>query len=121
MDPIKYLFEKPGLSGRTARWQLLLAEFDITYVTQKSIKGRALADHLAAHPLPDYQPRKTEFPDEHILMMEPEEEQPRRLVMFFDGAMNQAGNGLGAVFVSPDGVRTPVTLRLRFECTNGGI
>lgn len=31
MDPLKYLFEKPALSGRTARWQLLLSEFDITY------------------------------------------------------------------------------------------
>ncbi|KAK0594537.1 hypothetical protein LWI29_010064 [Acer saccharum] len=41
MDPLKYLFEKPALSGRTARWQLLLSEFDITYVTQKSFKARA--------------------------------------------------------------------------------
>ncbi|XP_077249434.1 uncharacterized protein LOC143888974 [Tasmannia lanceolata] len=39
MDPLKYLFEKPALTGRTARWLLLLSEFDITYVTQKSIKG----------------------------------------------------------------------------------
>ena len=39
MDPLKSLFEKPALSGRTARWQLLLSEFDITYVTQKSMNG----------------------------------------------------------------------------------
>lgn len=30
MDLLKYLFEKSPLSGRLARWQLLLAEFDIT-------------------------------------------------------------------------------------------
>lgn len=35
MDPLKYLFEKPALTGRTARWQMLLSEFDIVYVTQK--------------------------------------------------------------------------------------
>jgi hypothetical protein len=35
MDPLKSLFEKPALTGRTARWQLLLSEFDITYVTKK--------------------------------------------------------------------------------------
>ena len=64
MDPLKYLFEKPALTGRIAKWQLLLSEFDITYVTQKAIKGQALADHLAAHSLLDYQPLKTFFPDE---------------------------------------------------------
>lgn len=38
-DPLKYLFEKPALSGRLTGWHLLLAEFDITYITQKPIKG----------------------------------------------------------------------------------
>ena len=33
--------------GKTAKWILLLSEFDIKYVTQKSVKGRAIADHLA--------------------------------------------------------------------------
>ena len=35
VDPLKYLFEKPALTGRTARWRMLLSEFDIVYVTQK--------------------------------------------------------------------------------------
>ena len=47
MDPIKYIFEKPALTGRIARWQMLLSEYDIVYVTQKEIKGSALADYLA--------------------------------------------------------------------------
>lgn len=51
MDPWKSLFEKPALSGRTARWQLLLSEFDITYVTQKSIKARAPPAYLKLRPL----------------------------------------------------------------------
>ena len=29
LDPIKYVFEKPSLSGRIAKWQVLLSEFDI--------------------------------------------------------------------------------------------
>ncbi|XP_058100077.1 uncharacterized protein LOC131244572 [Magnolia sinica] len=40
---------------------------------QKAIKGQALADHLATHSLPDYQPLKTFFPDEDILLIEEEE------------------------------------------------
>ena len=47
MDPVKYIFEKPALTGRIARWQVLLSEFDIVYVIQKEIKGSALADYLA--------------------------------------------------------------------------
>ncbi|XP_077245989.1 uncharacterized protein LOC143885819 [Tasmannia lanceolata] len=48
MDPMKYLFEKPALIGRTARWLLLLllSEFDITYVIQKSVKGRIIVEQL---------------------------------------------------------------------------
>ena len=33
MDPLKYLFEKPALTGRTARWQMLLSEFDTILCT----------------------------------------------------------------------------------------
>jgi len=45
--PIKYIFEKPALTGRIAWWQMLLSEYDIVFVTQKSIKGSALAKYLA--------------------------------------------------------------------------
>ena len=33
MDPLKYLKEKPVQDGKTAKWILLLSEFDIKYVT----------------------------------------------------------------------------------------
>ncbi|RDX69989.1 Retrovirus-related Pol polyprotein, partial [Mucuna pruriens] len=39
-DPIKYIFEKPALTGRIARWQMALSEYDIVYISQKAIKGR---------------------------------------------------------------------------------
>ena len=47
MGPLKYLMEKPMQDGKTATWVLLISEFDIKYVTQKSMKERAIADHLA--------------------------------------------------------------------------
>ncbi|EOY21230.1 Uncharacterized protein TCM_012619 [Theobroma cacao] len=55
LDPIKYIFEKPYLSGRIARWQVLLSEYDIVYVSQKSIKGSAIADFLADRANEDYE------------------------------------------------------------------
>lgn len=47
MEHLKYLMEKPVQDGKTAKWVLLLSKFDIKYVTQKSLKGRAIVDHLA--------------------------------------------------------------------------
>ena len=38
MDLIKYLFEKPALVGRMARWLLLLAKFDLNFIICKSVK-----------------------------------------------------------------------------------
>ena len=55
MDPIKYIFEKPALFGRIARWQMILTEYDIQYTTQKEIKGSVLPNHLAYQAVDDYQ------------------------------------------------------------------
>ncbi|XP_058106343.1 uncharacterized protein LOC131249555 [Magnolia sinica] len=110
MDPLKYLFKKPALTGRIAKWQLLLSEFDITYVTLKAIKGQALADHLATYSLPNYQPLKTFFPDEDILLIE--EEEKRKVgewTLFFDGAANSKGSEVGAILYSPYHVPIPIS------------
>ncbi|XP_055812085.1 uncharacterized protein LOC129882003 [Solanum dulcamara] len=70
MDPLKYIFQKPMPMGKLAKWQILLSEFDIIYVTQKAIKGQALADHLAENPVDEeYEPLKTYFPDEEVLFI----------------------------------------------------
>ena len=73
IDPVKYIFEKPVLTRRIARWQVLLSEFDTVYVTQKAIQGSALANYLAQQPLNDYQPMHPEFPDEDIMALFEEE------------------------------------------------
>jgi hypothetical protein len=126
MDPIKYIFEKPALSGRIARWQMLLSEYDIQYVAQKAIKGSVLAEHLAHQPLEDYQPMRFDFPDEDIMavsekppMDENEGPEPgSRWKLVFDGASNALGHGVGAVIISPKDTYTPLTARLLFDCTN---
>jgi hypothetical protein len=54
MDPIKYIFEKPVVTGRIAWWKMLLTEYDIQYVTQKEIKWSVLCDYLAHLPIEGY-------------------------------------------------------------------
>ena len=64
IDPLKYLMEKPVQDGKTTKWVLLLSEFNIKYVTQKSMKGRAIADHLAHCSLEEAEEIHGDFPDE---------------------------------------------------------
>ena len=46
---------------------MLLSEFDIVYVNQKSVKGRAVADFLASRVAKNYEPLNFDFPDEDLI------------------------------------------------------
>lgn len=69
MDPIKYIFEKPALSGRIARWKMILTEYDMQYTTHKAIKGSVLTDHLAHQAVDDYQSMNFEFLDKDVMLV----------------------------------------------------
>ncbi|XP_074301381.1 uncharacterized protein LOC141632766 [Silene latifolia] len=93
MDPIKYIFEKPVLNGRLARWNLMLSEFDLMYVPLKVIKGRAVAEFFADNPIHHTQVIDTwSFSDEDILHTSVESWD-----LYFDGASNLRGCGIGAI------------------------
>nr|QLA48219.1 hypothetical protein [Medinilla magnifica] len=114
-DPLKYLLDRPTLIGRVSKWQLQLAEFDIRYSPQKSVKGRAIADYLAEYPSSDTNPLETELPDEHIMNTT---DRPKKWTMYFDGAVNLSGSGIGAILISPDDQYYPVAAKVTFPCTN---
>ncbi|XP_057969350.1 uncharacterized protein LOC131158498 [Malania oleifera] len=118
MDPIKYVFEKPAVTGRMARWQMLLTEYDITYVTRKAIKGSIIVEYLADRAVNDYQSMEFDFPNQDIDSIDQEKEGNVRWMMLFDGATNIWGHGIGAVLISPEGKYYPVTAKLTFPCTN---
>ncbi|CAL9017106.1 unnamed protein product [Prunus brigantina] len=112
-DPLRYLMSKPVLSGRIAKWSLLLSEFEIKFVPQKAIKGQALADFLAAHPTPDNMELPDDLPDEEVFTTEALTWQ-----LYFDGAARGKGAGAGLVFITPFGGLIPYSFSLLALCSN---
>ena len=69
LDPLRYLLDKPALVGRRMRWLALLTEFDIHYVTEKSIRGSIVADNLASIPVSDGRAIDDDFLDEDVAIV----------------------------------------------------
>ena len=64
-------------------------------MTQKSIKGRIVADHLASLSVSIYRPIDDDFPDEQFVSMTSITEWR----LYFDGATNQLGFGIGILLI----------------------
>ncbi|RVW21449.1 Pol polyprotein [Vitis vinifera] len=109
LDPLRYLFDRPVLTGRLMRWLVLLIEFDIHYVTQKSVKGSIVVDHLASLPISDDRSVNDDFPDEQIISMT----SIMGWRLYFDGAANQSRFGIGILLISPQGDHIPRSVRWR--------
>ncbi|XXG72997.1 hypothetical protein AAC387_Pa07g1981 [Persea americana] len=120
---LKVLVTKAGsLSTRLAKWSILLSQFDIRYVPQKAIKGQALADFLAEHPLPKDSPLRDDLPDEPVYSVETSLSNAS-WDMYFDGATrtNEIGkliSGIGILFVSPPKYMIPHSFSLLEPCSN---
>ena len=41
-DPLRYILNKMVLSGRLAKWAMILSQLDIKFLPQKAVKGQAL-------------------------------------------------------------------------------
>ena len=103
LDPLRYLFDRPIPTGRLMRWLVLLKEFDIQYMTQKSVKGSIVAYHLASLLVSDDRPIDDDFPDEQFVSMA----SITGWKLYFDGAANQSGFGIGILLISTQGDHIP--------------
>ncbi|XP_058216876.1 uncharacterized protein LOC131327758 [Rhododendron vialii] len=124
-DPLKYILSRPILSGKIAKWAVILQQFAIEYVSQKAVKGQALADFLAAHPIPDDSPLATDLPDEEVMQVEVQ----KAWEMYFDGAtrspngqkqedLKNIKSGISVVFVTPNNAIIPHSFALTEGCSN---
>ena len=121
LDHIKYIFEKTSLSGRIVKWQVLLSDYNIQYVSQKAIKGSAIVEFLADRTEDEYEPMKFEFPDEDLMaifQVEDESTKGNTWKLYFDGASNVLWHGIGAILISLEGEYCPLTAKLNFDNTN---
>ena len=111
LNPLRYLFDTPALVGRLMRWLILLTEFDIHYITQKSIRGNIVADHLVSLPVFDGRAIDDDFPNEDVAVV-------TSLLgwrMYFDDVANHFGYGIGVLLISPHGDHIPRSVRLAFS------
>ena len=112
INPLKVLMTKVGsLNDRLAKWFILLSCYDIRYTPAKAIKGQALIDFLAEHPLDEDPKFKDGFPDEPVFFTEKiikhTVDPDLHWIMHFNGATrtNEFGetvSGVGIIFCSPE-------------------
>ncbi|XP_049360652.1 uncharacterized protein LOC125825352 [Solanum verrucosum] len=88
--------------------------FEIVYILQKAVKGQALADFLADHPIPDDWESTDELPNEDAMLIEVQP--PWK--MYFDGAAHRGGAGVGVVFITSQEEILPFSFTLKQCCSN---
>jgi ribonuclease HI len=101
---IKYMLQKPILSGRLGKWAYALVEYDLTYEPIKVMKGQVMADFIIDHCV-DLEGSVC-LTDGKVWKL------------FFDGSVCSEGQGIGCVIISPHGVEYELSIRLEFKCTN---
>ncbi|XP_028097425.1 uncharacterized protein LOC114297228 [Camellia sinensis] len=98
--------------SKLVRWLLLLSEFDLKYVTHKSVKGRTVAEFLA-DPVEGDEAVEYLFPNEDILRIE-----EKTWTTYFDGTSNQYGYAIGVLLIAPDDFYIPLAFKLLFKLSN---
>ncbi|RVW98263.1 hypothetical protein CK203_034327 [Vitis vinifera] len=102
---LRYLFDKPTLIGQLMRWLVLLAKFDIHYVTQKSIRWSVVVDYLASLPVSNGRAINDDFPYKDIVVVT----SFLGWRMYFDGTTNHSRYEIGLYL----GLKTTFELKIR--------
>ncbi|KAL4010597.1 hypothetical protein IC575_030098 [Cucumis melo] len=113
-DPVKYILSRQVISERLAKWAIILQQYYIVYIPQKAVKGQALADFLADHPVPSNWKLCDDLLDEEVLVVESMEP----WIMFFDGTARRSGAGVDIFFISPEKHMLPYSFTLCEFCSN---
>jgi len=122
VNPLRILMTKSGsLNLRLVKWVILLSQYDTRFVPQKAVKGQALTDFLAAHPVSENSKLHEDIPYEAFESNMISEDEVWQ--MFFDGASRigpkgKIITGVGVVFISPQNHILPQEFSLTTPCSN---
>ncbi|XP_047309869.1 uncharacterized protein LOC124913321 [Impatiens glandulifera] len=98
------------LSPRLNKWMMMISEYDITYTTQKSIKGIVVADFLTDQPITVEPFFELDFPDDSIMLISSD-----TWKLMFDGASSKYGYGIRILLMYPKGTYNPICLKIAYE------
>jgi hypothetical protein len=103
-DIIKYMLQRPILSGSMGKWAFALVEYDLEYERLTSKGGQVVVDFIVEHRIE--LENDVGSVDEDVWKL------------FFDDSVHNKGHGIGCFIVSPNGVEYELSIWLEFECTN---
>ncbi|KAG5562371.1 hypothetical protein RHGRI_005194 [Rhododendron griersonianum] len=103
------------MAGRSARWLLSLAEYEIICKAPRAVKSQALADLLAHFPSGQYEPPSEDLPGDDFQAAQAE---VGEWSLSFDGSSTAKGGGAGVVLTAPSGGKINLSYKLDFHCSN---
>jgi ribonuclease HI len=104
---IKYMLQRPILSGRIGKWPYALVEYDLTYESLRAMRGQVVADFVVDHRIKDEE-------DVSYINVCPWK-------LYFDGSVYRDGQGVGNVLILPNNVAYKTSVRLEYPCTNNQV
>jgi hypothetical protein len=104
---IKYMLQRPILSGRLGKLAYGLVEYDLEYEAFRAMKGQVLVDFIVENRIME---------EEDICVVE-----EGAWKLFFDGFVCNHGRGIVCFIVSPRGVEYEMSTQLEFRCTNNQV
>jgi hypothetical protein len=92
-------------NSRVVKWSVDLGEFEIEFCPKQGIKSQILADFVS---------------EWTTIQMPPTKERPEHWIMYFDGALNLEGAGVGVLLISPQGEQLMYILQIHYKASNNG-
>ena len=101
--PLEDILRNKEANGHIMKWAIKLGTYSIKFKSRPTIKSQALADFVA---------ELTEIQEPIAATC------PEHWVMYFDGALNINGAGVGILFITPTKDKLRYVLRIHFPASN---
>jgi hypothetical protein len=92
-----------------------MVEYNIVYMTRKTVKKNKIAGHLVNNVVEDYKSLNFDLPGEDVLVVEDDSGANGWRTMYFNGEVNELENEAGAVIISPKKKQHHVLVRLHLN------